>query len=342
MGEEVEKFEIELSKFFDRPSLCVINGTSALHLALQASGVKKGDEVLVPSLTYIASYQAISATGAKPISCDVNKDNLLLDLNDAHKRLTTSAKAIMPVHFAGDVGDLNAVYRFAKKNKLAVIEDAAHAFGTIYNGEKVGSFGNIACFSFDGIKNITSGEGGCIVSDDKKIIRKIKDARLLGVEKDSEKRYKRQRSWDFDVSQQGWRCHMSNIMAAIGLEQLKRLPEFSIKRKQLAKEYDNCLKHKKIKLFKRDYENIVPHIYVLRIVELENRKDLLKKMLKKGIELGYHYQPNHILSLYSGIDAMPLPVTDLVSSEIISLPLHPDLSIEDIRFISESLIEILN
>ena len=225
MGKEVQNFEKDLTIFFGRPALCVANGTAALHLSLQAAGVGLGDEILIQSLTYVASFQAISATGAKPVPCDINPNTFCFDWRDAESRLTSKTKAIMPVHYSGRVGDLTEIYTFAKNHGLRVIEDAAHAYGSEYLGRKIGSFGDIACFSFDGIKNITSGEGGCIVTNDKEILQKVRDARLLGVQKDSENRYEGKRSWHFDVTAQGWRYHMSDIMASIGLEQLKNFPK---------------------------------------------------------------------------------------------------------------------
>ena len=195
MGNEVQKFENTLTDFFGRPTVCVSTGTAALHLALQAVGVGIGDEVLVQSITYVSSFQAISATGATPVACDIDSESLCIDWKDAEKRLTRKTKAIMPVHYAGGVGRLNEIYEFANKHGLRVIEDAAHAFGTIYEGKEVGGFGDISCFSFDGIKNITSGEGGCIVTDNEIILQKIRNARLLGVENDTDKRFSGKRSW---------------------------------------------------------------------------------------------------------------------------------------------------
>ena len=227
MGVEVCKFENILSAFFGRPSVCVSTGTAALHLALQAIGIGRGDEVLVQSLTYVASFQAISATGATPVACDVDPETLCLDWRDAERRLTSNTKAVMPVHYAGGVGALDEIYAFANYHGLRVVEDAAHAFGTIHNGIRIGGSGDVVCFSFDGIKNITSGEGGCIVTEDENVLGKLRDARLLGVEKDTKKRLLGERSWSFDVTNQGWRYHMSNIMAAIGIEQLKKFESFS-------------------------------------------------------------------------------------------------------------------
>ena len=200
MGEEVGIFEKDLSKLFLRDSICVSSGTAAVQLAIEACNIGDGDEILVPSMTYVATFQAIKATGAEPIACDINEETYLIDLNDAASKVSEKTKAIVPVHYTGGVGNLDELYSFAQKYKLRVIEDAAHAFGTKYKGNLIGSIGDIVCFSFDGIKNITSGEGGCIVTSDSKVIENIKNTRLLGVEKDSDNRYNNLRSWNFDVS----------------------------------------------------------------------------------------------------------------------------------------------
>lgn len=338
MGKEVQQFEQALTDFFCRRTICVVNGTAALQLAVQACNIGPGDEVLVPSLTYVASFQAISATGAKPIACDIDPETCILDWRDAERRLTSRTKSIMPVHYSGGVGNLDNIYAFANRNGLRVIEDAAHAFGSTHNGRRIGSFGDIACFSFDGIKNMTSGEGGCIVSSDSNVIRKIQDARLLGVEKDTEKRYTGQRSWEFDVTAQGWRYHMSNIMAAIGLEQLKRFSRLATVRQHLARYYNELLRdHTRIQLLLRDYDAVVPHIYVVRIKGLINRNELQSKLLKQGIQTGIHYQPNHTLSLYADATTAPLPVTDAIYPELLTLPLHPDLTEADVETVCREL-----
>lgn len=332
MGKETQNFEVALSEFFGRSVLCVNTGTAALQLSLQACGIGRDDEVLVQSLTYVASFQAISATGAVPVACEVNPDTITIDVEDAARRITKKTKAIMPVYYGGACGNLNEVYNFAKRNSLRVIEDAAHAFGSTYKNKRIGSFGDITCFSFDGIKNITSGEGGCIVTSDKTVIETIKDLRLLGVEKDTEKRYSGQRSWEFDVTQQGWRYHMSNIMAAIGIEQLKRFPEIAKKRQSLAKLYDEFLQGiPEIKLFARDYDKIVPHIYPIKIQKNRNRDILREYLSKNGIETGVHYKPNHLLTYYNNYSIPPLNTTEKVFGELLTLPLHFDLSRSDVE-----------
>ena len=341
MGEEVNLFEKKLTFFFKRSALCVASGTAALQLALQAIGLKKGDEVLVPSLTYLSSFQSISAIGAIPVACDIKLDSATIDIEDAKKKITKRTKAIMPVHYAGGVGNLNHVYKFAKDFNIRVVEDAAHAFGTRYKNRLIGNQGDIVCFSFDGIKNITSGEGGCIVTRDKKIISSIKDSRLLGVQGDSLNRYKNKRTWTPVVNEQGWRYHMSNIMAAIGIVQLKRFKILSKKRKELAKFYDKkLLGHKNILVFKQDYKNVVPHIYPIRIQKLKNRIDLINVLKEKKIQVGYHYYPNHKLNFYKKKN-IKLINTDKIFPELLTLPLHPDISKKEANYIIRSLLKIL-
>jgi dTDP-4-amino-4,6-dideoxygalactose transaminase len=342
-GPETNNFEKEIEDYLNGETnvVCTNTGTSALQLALQACNIGIGDEVLVPTLTFVASFQAISATGAKPIACDVEENTALIDLIDAKKRVSSKTKAILPVHYTGYMGDLNAVYKFAQENSLRVIEDAAHAFGCTYQGKKIGSFGDVVCFSFDGIKNITSGEGGAVVTKDKEVIQKIQDFRLLGVEKDSLNRYQRKRSWEFDVKEQGWRYHMSDIMAAIGRVQLKRFKnEFQPKRKSLHKHYrSRLIQLKDVSLLDTNVDEICPHIMVVRI--LNGKRDLVRSELSElNIQTGIHYKPNHLLSFY--FQASSFPVAEKLYDELISLPLHPELEITDIDTICDGLTTIIN
>lgn len=344
MGTEVRRLEEELATFFGRRVACVTNGTTALHLALQACGLGPGDEVLVPSLTYVASFQAIRATGARPVACDIDAATLTLSAGDAESRITPRTRAVMPVHYSGGVGDLDGINAMAYKHGLRVVEDAAHAFGSLHHGRRVGSCGDIACFSFDGIKNITSGEGGCVVSDDPEVIRLIADSRLLGVCRDTEKRYAGGRSWEFDVVAQGWRGHMSNIMAAIGLAQLERFAELSDRRRQLARRYDAALAtDRRFVRLAHDYSEVVPHIYAARIPGLGDRDALRRKLLEREIETGVHYFPNHRLSFFKPEPGEPpLPMTDAIFPELLTLPLHPDLADSDVDAVVAALCEALD
>ncbi|MBI5077290.1 DegT/DnrJ/EryC1/StrS family aminotransferase [Candidatus Falkowbacteria bacterium] len=339
MGKHVQSFERKIQEYLEtkKEVVCVNSGTAAIHLGLAALGLAPDSEVLVQSLTFVATFQAITAAGLKPVACEIVPETCTIDLADAEKRITEKTKVILPVHYASRPGDLDVIYKFAEKHKLRVVEDAAHAFGSIYNNKKIASFGDIICFSFDGIKNITSGEGGAIVTDDGNVLRYIKDARLLGVQKDTEKRYSGQRSWEFDVKNQGFRYHMSNLFAAIGLVQLERLElEFKPKRQVLAKNYFNAFKEiPGVKLFQNDFDAIVPHIFPIRILNSQ-RDNLRQYLIDCNIECGVHYLPNHLLTYY-GAGATKLPATEQIYSELLSIPLHPGISDDQQNYIIEKI-----
>lgn len=327
MGATVGEFEHDLEDYIGggRRALCVNSGTAALHLAVQAC-TRPGDDVLVQSFTFVSSYQAITGAGCNPISCDIDPETLTLDLKDAERRLTPKTTAMMPVYYASNCNMVEEYQEFARKHGLRLIEDAAHAFGCSHNGKKIGSFGDVVCFSFDGIKNITSGEGGAVLTADPEVIQKVSDARLLGVQKDSEKRYAGKRSWVFDVTDQGYRYHMSNIFAAIGKVQLKRLePEFAPRRRHVAKLYTELLKdNPAVKLIKMDYDHdIIPHIFVIEI--LNGTRQLLEDEFRaRDIQFGVQYRPNHLLTKFKS--GYSLPVTEDVYNKVISLPMHPELT----------------
>ena len=298
-----------------------------------------GDEVLVPSLTYVASFQAISATGARPIPCDVELSTGFIDLNDAEQRITARTKAIMPVHFASYVGGMPAVYEFGRKYALRILEDAAHSFGCRLNDKLVGSFGDVVCFSFDGIKNITSGEGGAIVSADAELMRRVRDLRLLGGGGDTEKRYSGGRSWTFDVREQGWRYHMSDLMAAIGRVQLAKSDRMFQRRTNIALQYAAGLKgipNVEQYHFSRQCVGVemVPHIFPIKV---DNPDALIEFLDTSGIQCCKHYQPNHLLSYFDNRSS--LPNTVLLASKNVSLPLHPGITDEEVSHIIESIRE---
>jgi dTDP-4-amino-4,6-dideoxygalactose transaminase len=339
MGPETKRFEEELSDFLGYPVACTANGTAAIQLGLQALGVRAEDEVIVPSLTYLATFQAISALGAIPVACDVRPGNLAIDLIHAAELITDKTTAIVPVHFGGEFRQREAIANFARNHGLWVLEDAAHAFGSLdENLSKPKPIGLIA-YSFDGIKNITSGEGGCLVGENEAVLARVADIRLLGVQGDTANRYLGKRTWDFDVVEQGWRYHMSDIMAAIGRVQLNRQKSLASKRKKLAFHYDHLLLGSDIETMPVDYCRSVPHIYPVLLPSRVNRNLIRDSLDLLGIQTGIHYKPNHKLSFYK--NSAPLPVTDSVYEQILSLPLHPSVRKRDQKRVVESLLELV-
>lgn len=330
MGEEVRLFEEELGAHFGgrRHVVATATGTAALHLAVSCLDLGPGDEVLVPTITFVACFQAVRATGATPVACDVRARDAFLDLADAERRLTSRTRAIMPVHYASSAVGLDEVYDFAQARRLRVIEDAAHAFGGTRRGRKVGSTGDVVCFSFDGIKNITCGEGGAVVTGDDALAQRLRDARLVGVERDTEARYAARRSWTFDVHHQGFRYHMSNLMAAVGRTQLGKLDVFVARRRELAARYRHELGAlNALSMLALDWDEIAPHIFVVRVHE-RFRDALADRLKEQGIETGFHYQPNHRLSYFAAAES--LPVAEALAGELLTLPLHTELTDDDL------------
>ena len=229
MGATTKEFEDRISAFLgltDRQVIATNTGTSALHIALVAAGIKPGDEVITPSFNYVADHQAIRMAGAEVVMCDIRDDHLGIDCAKAEPLITKKTKAIIPLHFAGLPCDKAGVFSLAKKHKLRVIEDAMHGFGTAIGGRKLGSYGDITCFSFDPVKIVTSIDGGCVIVNDVQEFSNLQRLRLLGVDKDTTERYKNRRAWDYDVVSEGFRYHLTNIMESVGVSQIKRVEEF--------------------------------------------------------------------------------------------------------------------
>ncbi|HWP49035.1 MAG TPA: DegT/DnrJ/EryC1/StrS aminotransferase family protein [Candidatus Limnocylindrales bacterium] len=333
LASKVIEFEEALKNYLGAKHVIATNtGTAALHLALDALGVGEGDEVIVPSLTFVASFQAIKATGATPVPCDVEYDTLLMDLNDMERRITPKTKVLMPVHYAGNPCNMEALLEIKERYKLRVVEDAAHAFGSITSkGQKIGSFGDITCFSFDSIKNITCGEGGAVVCQEEALAELIRQKRLLGINRKSNSTAPwRERSWQFEVTTQGFRYHMSNINAAIGIEQLKKLDGFIARRREICQKYEEAFKNiSGLQRLRINYHECAPHIYVIRVKD--GRRNALMQFLKdRHIETGINYIPNH-LHPYFRVDGLTLPVAEKAYEEILTLPLHCGLSDDEVQ-----------
>lgn len=333
---KVIEFEQRLGALLGVSHVVATNtGTSALHLALSALGIGPGDEVIVPTLTFVGCFQSIRATGARPVPCEVLPDTLSIDVADVRRRTTPATKAIMPVHYAGNPCDLTALREFASSRGLRIIEDAAHAFGSIFEGRPIGNGGDIVCFSFDSIKNITCGEGGAVICPDEGLADTMRRQRLLGMERKSHASTSwKDRAWKFEVTSPGYRYHMSNLNAAIGLAQLDKLDGFITRRREICRRYDTEFAQLSgVKPLAIDYTKAAPHIYVVRVPG--GRRDGLITFLKnRDIETGIHYMLNHLHPLFD--DGTRLPVTEGLFDEILTLPLHCELSDDDVAKVIES------
>ncbi|MDP2923765.1 MAG: DegT/DnrJ/EryC1/StrS family aminotransferase [Candidatus Omnitrophota bacterium] len=338
MGSVVKEFEDAIRDYLGVKHVVAVNtGTSAIHLAIDVLGIEPHDEIITPSLTYAAAIQAIVACGGKPVFCDVEEETLNIDVASIEDKLSKRTKAILPVHYCGNPVDMDAFLSLAQAHKLTVIEDACHSFGSIYKDKKIGSFGSMTCFSFDPVKVITCGEGGCITTNNGTWADLLQKKRLLGIDRDTWTRYKNERSWYYDVTTQGYRYHMSNINAAIGLIQMKKIGQFIKRRQELVKMYDSAFEGTpELSILKKDIEKISPYCYILRVKK--DRDRLMIFLKERGIETGIHYIPNHLQSFFKKY-ATKLPVTERIWQEILTLPLYYDLSDDDVGLVIDSIKE---
>jgi len=331
MGTVTKEFEDRLREFLGAKHVIAMStGTAALHLAVAALDLREGDEVVVPSLTFVASVQAILAAGARPVFCEVSKETLTIDVSDVRRRMTAKTKAIMPVHYGGLACDLDELLAFARARKIWIVEDAAHAFGSSYKGRKIGTLGDLTCFSFDPIKNVSCGDGGAIATDNDEFARRILPSRNVGIGQDSWARQNTTRSWYYEVVAPGYRYHLGNLNAAIGLEQLKRFETFKARKQSIVRRYEEAFKNVSgLALPRRNLDETFPFFYVVRVLE-RRREALIEYLKEREIGTGVHYIPNHLQPLFAAL-RVSLPTTEQLFEEILTLPLYFEMTDADVE-----------
>ena len=318
-GGQVQEFEENFKKFINSKSCVSVNsGTAALHLAATLCDIK-GKEVILPSLSFVSTAHAIMYNGGIPVFVDVNPHTLCIDPEEIKKKISKKTRCIMPVHFGGMPADIKKIQKLSNPN-IMIIEDAAHACGSEFNGKKIGSHGDFVCFSFHPVKNLAMPTGGLISINNhnyKKITEDLKSKRWCGI---SNRKYA-----DYDVDKIGWNFYMNELSAAIGLVQLQKIKKMNNKRKSIAKIYDKELNVSKKIPFT---STCVYHLYWICV---RDRNFFRKKLLEKGIETGTHYKPIHQLSLYK--KSVKLPITEKIANEIVTIPIHPNLTGSQIDYI---------
>lgn len=334
MGSYVGQFESEIKQFLEASDLyvaAVSTGHAALHLGLLLAGVGAGDEVITPSFNNIADFQAILATGATPVFCDINNDTLCIDLDKAEELVNEKTKAIIVMDYDCVLCDHDRVAEFASKHNVRVVHDAAHSFGSKYKGKMVGSFSDICMFSFDAVKTITCIDGGVLIVRTEAELKIIQEMRLIGMGQPSTLMYQNQRAWTYDVKRLGFRYHMANLHAAIGLAQLAKMEKISETRRAASRYYNEHFnKIPGVIVPKTDFADITPFLYYIRVPETE-RDNLRAYLLEQGIDTGIHWQPGHWFTLFKDCPRGDLSVTDQVGKEILSLPLHSLMSTETLE-----------
>ncbi|MEW4527103.1 DegT/DnrJ/EryC1/StrS family aminotransferase [Maioricimonas sp. JC845] len=329
-------------------AMAVSSCTAALHLALEAIGVTTGDEVLVPSLTFASTSEVVIHLGATPVLVDSRPDTFNMDPADLEKKITDRTKAVIPVHYAGQPCDMDAIADVAKRHGIRVIEDAAHALPARYRDRTIGSISDLTCFSFYANKTITTGEGGMVTTNDPELADRVRLMSLHGISKDAWKRFSAEGKWYYEIEAPGYKYNMTDIAAALGIHQLARCDEFYERRKTIAERYTAA--------FADVPEIVTPtveahsqhawHLYVIQ-VDIDrlriDRNEFIRSLNERGIGTSVHYTPLHMHPLYRerfGYSPEDLPVAAALYDRIISLPIHPKMSDEDIENVASTAIRI--
>ena len=350
-GPKVKKFEENFKTYIKSKNAVALNsGTAALHLAYQIAGLKKGDEVITTSMTFVATVNMMLVLGLKPVFVDIEDKTLNMNVDLIESKITKKTKAIVPVHFAGRPVRMDEIKKLAKKYNLKVIEDAAHAIGAKYKGKMIGSISDVTCFSFHPMKNITTGEGGMLTTDKVSYARLARALRFHGIDKEAWARYSKNSVPFYDVTACGYKYNMMDLQAAIGLHQLDKLNEFNKKRTYLASLYDKALSEVDeliIPPFKCPYGVNSWHIYVVAVKKEKlkiDRNTFIMELKKHNIGCGVHYVGVHMQPYYKktlGYKRGTLSICEYYSDRIMSLPLYPLMSKSDISKVTNAVKKVI-
>jgi len=343
-GPKVREFEETFARTAGVKHAIAVNScTAALHIGLLAANVEAGDEVVMPSLTFVAGAQCTLEIGATPVFCDVNPDTLTADIAQFEAALTPKTRAIIAMPYAGRPYDAAALARFCKSRGIAFIEDAAHAAGMLDAGTWSGTHSDLAAYSFYATKNLTTAEGGMLLTNDDGIMERARVLSLHGMDKDAWKRYTQRGSWRYEVRCPGFKYNMPDVAAAMGLMQLQRLPHMQSRRSQIAARYIDAFSGVPgISCQTRPARSGDCHSWCMFVIRIDERsagisRDAMIDALKeRNIGTSVHYIPTHHFQAYRRF-AVDLPHTERVASEILSLPLYPTMTDADVDDVIEAI-----
>lgn len=325
----VQKFEKKFNEYIGSNSCVTVNnGTSALQLAVSLFDVKNS-EIIMPSLSFVSTAHSALYNNAKPVFVDVDPKTLCIDVEKIKKQHYKKTKVIIPVHFGGFPADLDKIRKICKENQINLVEDAAHAAGAKYKEKKIGTVSEAICFSFHPVKNLAMPNGGAITLNGKKNkvnSNLIKIKRWCGISNRHNSQY--------DITELGWNAYLNEFSAVIGLEQLKKLDKMNKIRKKIAKQYSTEINLEEKMPFSQDCS------YHFFWIQVDNREKFMKKLFEKGIEIGTHYSPIHKMKFYK--NKVKLPITESVASKIVTLPIHPNLSENDVDKIIQNVNKFSN
>jgi perosamine synthetase len=339
-GRNVKTFEENFARYVGcKHAVAVNSGTAALHIALDAVGISEGDEVIVPAMTFAATAEVVLYFKARPVLVDCEPDTFNLDPSKIEAAITSKTKAIIPVHFGGQACDMDQILDIAKKRKLRVIEDAAHALPATHHGRTIGTIGDITCFSFYATKTITTGEGGMATTENPEWAERMRIMSLHGISHDAWKRYTKEGSWYYEILYPGFKYNLTDIAAAIGIQQLKKCNEFWEARQRIAMNYAKAFADlQEIQL--PACRNGVQHAWHLFVIQLNlerlkiDRNQFIEALREKEIGTSVHFIPLHLHPYYRdkfGYKPEDFPNASAIFDRIISLPIYPKMTEGNVR-----------
>ncbi|HVN86596.1 MAG TPA: DegT/DnrJ/EryC1/StrS family aminotransferase [Candidatus Binatia bacterium] len=349
MGPRTRAFEEAFARAIGaRHAVAVNSCTSALHLGLDALGLGPDDEVITSTYTFTATVATILHVRARPVLVDCCDDTLNIDPDDIRRKITPCTRAIVPVHFAGHPAAMDEIGEIAREHELVVFEDAAHALPASFAGRTIGTISPLTAFSFYATKNITTGEGGMLTTDDDGLAERLRPRRLHGMSRDAWRRYTAEGSWRYDVEYPGFKYNMTDINAALGLVQLKKMERFRAARSALAARYDEWFRdvpEVRVPITRSEVSHAW-HLYVLRIQPeaAVSRDRLIDELKRSEIGVSQHFIPIHFFSFYQqalGVDCGQFPVATAAGDSTVSLPLYPDLSVDDLDRVAETVCRLV-
>jgi len=350
LGPGTKEFEDQFAKYTGaKYAVGLSSCTAALHLALIAAGIKPGDEVITTIFTFAASINPVLILGGKPVLVDIDEQTMNIDVNLIEKAITKKTKVIIPMHYGGYPCNMDAIRKIAKKYNLIIIEDAATAIGTTYKGKKVGNIGDMTCFSFHPIKNMSTGDGGMVTTNNKSLADRIMLLRLHGMSKEAWKRHTAAGSWKYDIVEPGFKYNMTDIQAALGRVQLKRLDGFIKTRKQYAHIFDKELaKIPEIKIPVHSNDSGTAYnLYTIRIDTRNlsvNRDEIVELLKQEQIGVSVYYIPLYEFSYFRNnlkLKKSDFPKAEAVYQSMMSLPLYPKMNLKDVDRVIKTLSDII-
>ncbi|MCL2819375.1 MAG: UDP-4-amino-4,6-dideoxy-N-acetyl-beta-L-altrosamine transaminase [Oscillospiraceae bacterium] len=339
-GPKVAEFEAVLAeKTGSQYAVVVANGTAALHIAALALDLEPGDEIITSPITFAASANCALYCGAHPVFADIDPETMLLDINKVKEKITKKTKAIIPVHYGGELCDMDAYIKLAEEYNLKIIQDSAHSIGGLVRGKHQGEYPGMQIWSFHPVKTITTGEGGAVTTNDEEIYKKLLKLRTHGITRDS-KQYVNtdgvNDSWYYEMQELGYNYRLTDFQCALGITQFNKLDRFSKRRKEIVECYNKAFENLPLKIQKTpEWSNPVRHLYTIRLDDKLRRREIFNILREKNIGVNAHYLPVYLMPYYQslGYEKGTCPIAEDAFESLITIPLHQTLTDEQVEYV---------